>query len=130
MQRAFEDLRAQFAWSILLIHPDEESSFIIYTDASKIAIGALLLQTTDNGETRIVSTASRVLSPAELLAVVPNLESMFTATRLSYAHTERNGRKLDLIVGNLSFMTRFQLHPSNFNREGGFTLGRSWDPAT
>jgi len=61
----FEELRAQFANNIHLIHPKDELPYSIYTDASKFAIGALLVQTDENGETYIVSTASRVLTATE-----------------------------------------------------------------
>jgi hypothetical protein len=65
LQQAFEELRAQFANSIHLIHANDELPYSIYTDASKFAIGALLMQTDENGETYIVSTASRVLTATE-----------------------------------------------------------------
>ena len=65
LQKAFEDLRSQFANSIHLVHPDEELPYSIYTDASKFAVGALLMQTTESGETHVVSTASRVLTATE-----------------------------------------------------------------
>jgi hypothetical protein len=64
-QQAFEELRAQFANSIHLIHPNDELPYSIYTVASKFAIGALLMQTDENGETYIVPTASRVLNATE-----------------------------------------------------------------
>jgi hypothetical protein len=65
LQKAFEELRAQFANSIHLIHPNDELPYSIYTDASKFAIAALLMQNDENGETYIVSTASRVLTTTE-----------------------------------------------------------------
>ena len=65
LQQAFEELRAQFATSIHLIHPNDELPYIIFTDASKFAIGALLMPTGENGETYIVSTASRILTATE-----------------------------------------------------------------
>jgi len=44
-------LSAQFAIRIHLIRPNDELPYSIYTDASKFAIGALLVQTDENGET-------------------------------------------------------------------------------
>jgi hypothetical protein len=60
LQQAFEELLAQFAKSIHLIHPNDELPYSIFTDASTFTIGALLMQTDENGETYIVSSASRV----------------------------------------------------------------------
>jgi hypothetical protein len=65
LQKAFEELRSQFANSIHLVHPNVDFPYSVYTDASKFAIGALLMQTGENGETHIVSTASRVLTATE-----------------------------------------------------------------
>jgi hypothetical protein len=83
LQEAFETLRSKFADSIHLVHPDETLPYAINTDASNRAIGAVLMQSDRQGETNLVSTASRVLSPTEqrysvaeqeLLAVVYALE--------------------------------------------------------
>jgi hypothetical protein len=48
-QNAFETLRAKFADSIHLVHPDEKKGYIINTDASVKAIGGVLLQESDGG---------------------------------------------------------------------------------
>jgi hypothetical protein len=65
MQSAFETLRKIFAHSIHLIHPDDDLPYTIHTDASEKAVAALLMQTKEDGETRIVSTAPPVLTLAE-----------------------------------------------------------------
>jgi len=39
--------------------------YIIHSDASRRAVAAVLMQTNENGETRILSTASRELTLAE-----------------------------------------------------------------
>jgi hypothetical protein len=64
-QDAFLKLRRSFARSIHLVHPREELPYAIYTDASKLGISSILTQVDESGETLIVSTASRVLSPVE-----------------------------------------------------------------
>lgn len=79
LQNVFENLRAKFADSIHLVHPDDKKAYIINTDGSGKAIGGVLLQESDDGPYNIVSTASRVLSAAErsereLLAVVHALD--------------------------------------------------------
>jgi hypothetical protein len=65
LKQVFAALRAQFANSIHLIHPNDDLSYSIYTDASKFAVGALLVQADENGETYIVSTASSGLTATE-----------------------------------------------------------------
>jgi 3-oxoacyl-ACP reductase-like protein len=64
-QTAFETLRKKFANTIHLIQPDDQLPYIINTDASSKAIGAVLLQKNLEGNVNIVSTASRVLRDAE-----------------------------------------------------------------
>jgi len=65
MQEAFVTLRDKFATTIHLVHPDGNLPYIINTDASAKAIGAVLLQQDREGNMNIVSTASRVLTPTE-----------------------------------------------------------------
>jgi hypothetical protein len=65
LQNVFETLRAKFADSIHLVHPDDKKAYIINTDGSGKAIGRVLLQESDDGQYNIVSTASRLLSAAE-----------------------------------------------------------------
>jgi len=65
MQEAFVTLKHKFANTIHLVHPDENLPYIINTDASAKTIGAVLLQEDLEGNTNIMSTASRVLSPTE-----------------------------------------------------------------
>jgi hypothetical protein len=65
LQRAFETLRSKFAESTYLVHPDKEKSWVINTDASGKAIGSVLMQQDKDGNFNIISTASRVLKPAE-----------------------------------------------------------------
>jgi hypothetical protein len=47
--RKRRQLSKTYEHSILLVHPDDDSPFIVHTDASKIALGALLLQTVATG---------------------------------------------------------------------------------
>jgi hypothetical protein len=65
LHRAFETQRSKFAYSTYLAHPDEEKSWTINTDASGRAVGSTLIQLGENGKFNIISTASRVLKPAE-----------------------------------------------------------------
>jgi hypothetical protein len=83
MQSAFGTLREKFAHSIHLIHPDDNLPYTVHTEARGKAVAAVLMQVKEDGETRIVSTASRVLTPAEqryctceqeLLAIVYGLQ--------------------------------------------------------
>jgi len=58
-------ITCQFPNGIHLINPNDELPYSIYTDASKLAISAVLKQTDEKGEIYIISTASRVLTATE-----------------------------------------------------------------
>jgi hypothetical protein len=64
-QIAFEELRENFTASIHLTHPQGNLPYVVYTDASQLAIAAVLMQVDEEGHTTIISIASRVLSPIE-----------------------------------------------------------------
>jgi hypothetical protein len=64
-QKAFVKLREKSANSIRHIQPDETLPYTINTDASGRAVEGVLMQTNRDGETRIVSMASRVLTQTE-----------------------------------------------------------------
>jgi hypothetical protein len=64
-QEAFVTLRDKFAKTIHPVHPNEDLIYIINTDASARAIGAVLLQLDRERDTNIESTASRGLTQTE-----------------------------------------------------------------
>ena len=79
----FEEIIRRLCAAPCLAHPNLETRFTLYTDASKIAVGAVLLQLDLNGVERAVSLFSKKLSSAqrnystferECLAVVCALE--------------------------------------------------------
>jgi hypothetical protein len=62
---AFETLKESFNKNVPLKMPDYTRPFIVDTDASDIAVGAVLGQLDEHGRERPVFFASRKLSPAE-----------------------------------------------------------------
>jgi hypothetical protein len=63
-QSAFEELKNQLVSSPILAHPDFSKTFILDTDASNEAIGAVLSQEID-GKERPIAFASRTLTKPE-----------------------------------------------------------------
>ncbi|XP_033608779.1 nucleoporin nup211-like [Cryptotermes secundus] len=115
---AFLRLRQSFARSIHLVHPRDDAPNAIYTDASKLGISSILNQESDSGETLVVSTASRVLSPVErryftceqeLLAVVYALQK-FRIYVIGHSITVYSDNKA------LSFLKRCNLTSSRVTR--------------
>jgi hypothetical protein len=117
-QEAFEVLRSKFAESIHLIHPDESRPYIINTDASGRAIGAVLMQVNSGGETQIVSTASRVLNPAEQRYTVAEQELLGITFALEKFRLYVYRNKIHLNTDNkaLTFLNRCTLTSNRIAR--------------
>ncbi|KAJ1130407.1 hypothetical protein NDU88_008760 [Pleurodeles waltl] len=65
-ERAFQELKTAFTQAPVLRHPDNTKKFIVMTDASDRAIGAVLLQKQDNeGLEHPIFYLSHILSEAE-----------------------------------------------------------------
>jgi hypothetical protein len=75
-QEAFDNLRKALTVSPLLKLADREHQFVISTDASNVAIGAVLEQYDDNEELRPVSYASRSLTASERNYTVHEREAL------------------------------------------------------
>jgi hypothetical protein len=64
-QSAFDQIKAEFEkWHILLM-PDKIKPFILETDASKVATGAVLQQYDENSELRLCRFIFQAFSPTE-----------------------------------------------------------------
>ena len=59
-----EEIKRRLCAAPRLAHPDPEQPFVFYTDASKITIGAVLLQRDNSGVERAISFFSKKLSLA------------------------------------------------------------------
>lgn len=63
-QTAFQNIKDALQQHPILAYPDLDKPFTLATDASLLAVGAVLSQTTDQGD-RPIAYASRKLNPAE-----------------------------------------------------------------
>ena len=64
-QKPFDTLKTYFLSKPILHLPDLSASFTIATDASKHALGTILIQTDSNGDWHPCSYLSQIFSPAE-----------------------------------------------------------------
>lgn len=65
-QIAFEQRKALLATAPVLLAPDFKRPFILYTDASDVGVGAVLVQTNDNGVEQPVAFFSKKLNPGQM----------------------------------------------------------------
>ncbi|QRV79678.1 Retrotransposable element Tf2 protein [Ceratobasidium sp. AG-Ba] len=82
-QQAFEEIKKRVSQDPVLIHPDPDKPFILETDASGIAIGAILSQRGEDGYLHPIAYLSKSYNDAqrnydtankELLAIVESLK--------------------------------------------------------
>jgi hypothetical protein len=64
-QNAFDRLKLALISAPVLTYPDFDKPFIIFTDASKIGLGAVLAQRKEDGKEYVIAYASKILLPAE-----------------------------------------------------------------
>ena len=58
---AFKNVKDLFLDTVVLAHPNSDKPYILYTDASKKAIGACLVQIDDEGDERVITFIIRTL---------------------------------------------------------------------
>lgn len=65
-QQAFDSLKKSLTQAPIMAHPDTHRPYTLYTDASDLAIGAILVQKDNNGTERVISYLSHKLSGSQL----------------------------------------------------------------
>ena len=92
-QSAFDDLKGCLTSAPILAYPRMEGEFVLDTDASGFAIGAVLSQRQD-GELRVIGYASRTLSKAQRNYCVTRRELLAVVAFLKYYRHYLYGRKV------------------------------------
>ncbi len=64
-EKAFQDLKVELKNAAVLAFPDYTLPFILYTDASALGVGAVLMQHNVHGKHRPIAYASRMLNRGE-----------------------------------------------------------------
>lgn len=123
----FQNLKEKFIESVVLIHPDLTKEFHLDTDSSYYALGAVLYQQTEDGNTGVVAFLSRSLhgpelrysvTEKELLAIVYSLQKS-RIYLLGNKVTVRTDHKALTFLKHCRFvndrMLRWQLFIQQFN---------------
>jgi len=64
-QTAFDILKRKLIKKPILVHPDFNKKFKLYTDASDIGLGVVLMQEDNQGKDRIICYEAKTLLPAK-----------------------------------------------------------------
>ena len=92
----FEEIKRRLCAAPRLAHPDLEQPFVFYTDASKIAVGAVLLQRDYSGVERAISFFSKKLSQAQRIYSTFERECLAVICALEHFRVYLLGRKFRL----------------------------------
>ena len=84
-QQAFERLKQRLMKAPILQYPDFNSPFILYTDASKVGLGAVLSQK-KNGQEYVVAYASRTTNKNEENYPITDLECLAIVWAIRHFH--------------------------------------------
>jgi hypothetical protein len=98
---AFNRLKQQLTEAPVLLLPDPTKSFVVTTDASDFAIGAVLSQNQGRGE-QPIAYESRKMSPAELNYPVHEKELLAIVHALRTWRTYLEGQKFTIVTDHAS----------------------------
>ena len=83
-QQSFHALKHALTHSPVLAFPDYSLPFVMYTDASALGIGAVLMQQVDGRRPHVIAYASRTLNDAESRYSVTHLEALAVVAMLRH----------------------------------------------
>ena len=108
-QTAFDKLKESLTSSPILAHPNFDNTFILDTDASNFAIGAVLSQVNE-GQERVVAYASRTLTKSERHYCVTRKELLAVVHFTKYFKHYLYGQKFILRTdhNSLRWLTNFK----------------------
>ena len=104
-QQAFAQLKKELVSTRVLAHFDPRLETIVTTDASAVAIGAVLSQLQEDGEERPVAYASRSLAQAERAYSVSEREALACIWACERWHYYLYGRKFTLRTDHSALTT-------------------------
>lgn len=97
-EKAFKELKLKLTTYPILQQPDFAQPFILQTDASGIAIGAILSQKDENGREYVCAYASRILQGAEIHYGITEKECLAIIWAIKHFRIYLYGRKFTIIT--------------------------------
>lgn len=101
-QRAFEELKERLISPPILVRPDFSQRFILKTDYSETAIGAILAQLGADGQERVVAYASKSLTAAERNYSTTEGECLAVVWGVKHFRPYLFGTKFNLVTDHAS----------------------------
>ena len=117
--KSFEEIKRRLYAAPRIVHPDLEQPFVLYTDASKIVIGAVLLQRDNSGVERAILFFSKKLSPAKRNNSTFERECLSIICALEHFRVYLLGRKFRLRTDHHALAWLFSKEPKASARISG-----------
>lgn len=99
-QEAFTTVKNLFKNNMHLFHPDNKGTFVLYTDASDGAVGAVLYQRNKLNELKVIAYVNRTLKGAERNYFTSEKEILAIVYALSKLRYYLCGRKFEIHTDN------------------------------
>ncbi|KAE8297832.1 Retrovirus-related Pol polyprotein from transposon 17.6 Protease [Larimichthys crocea] len=107
-QTAFITLKNHLVKPPVLAHPNFNAPFVVYTDASEIGLGAVLVQKSSYGTEEVLAFASRSLNPAEKNYAATELECLAVVWAVEKWRTYLEGRLFTVVTDHASLLWVFK----------------------
>ncbi len=106
-EEAFKLLKEKLVTAPILIYPDFRKEFILYTDASKIALGAILHQKGDDGKEHVIAYENKTLNKAEQNYSTTELECLAVVWAVEKFDYYLEGNKFKIITDHTALKWLF-----------------------
>jgi len=116
-ERAFVELKRRLTSTPVLTAPTDHGKYILDTDASDFALGAVLQQTPDDGLTHVIAYASRSLSGPERRYCITRKEMLAVVFGLKKYRQHLLGREI-LIRMDHTALTYLKRTPELIGQQG------------
>jgi hypothetical protein len=110
-QAAFEKLKTCLMTPPILAYPDFDRPFLLYTDASTFALGAILSQKDNDKKEHVVAYASRTLNKHERNYGVTELECLAVIWAVKHFHHYLHGQRFTVITDHAAL--RYLMNMTN-----------------
>lgn len=112
-QTAFEVLKERLVTTPVLGHPNFNLPFVVYTDASEVGLGAVLVQQTGLGKEEVLAFGSRSLNKAERNYSTTELECLAVVWAVEKWRYYLEGRFFTVVTDHSSLIWVFKTQKPN-----------------
>ncbi len=127
MQTVFEELNVKLTSAPVLAYPDYEKPFVVCTDASRNAIGAVLSRADENGRDHPIHYASRALFSAETNFSAFEREALGVVFALKKFHHYLTSNRFKLYTDHQALKYVFNMKDPHGRIARWFTLLAEYD---